>query len=729
MKLLKVFCLCLFIFGLNVAFARVDDYKAELQIIKDMINNGLESYKNGDPQSAKKTTETAYFQHFENIEGTLGRSSGGGRKAFLMEQKFNKLRGFYQAQGDMERTEALVAGLLFDLDEILPMLEGSVRVEAEASDINYDKAKAEKDSVAANAQRSAEADEMFAKFFGDSSSGDTQSSGSTDSADSSTQAQQPTQQAQSSTNTIGATSSAEYQQAAGLNPKLYFLYDKMSGQFDIAAMKFQKGDKEGAAELIAGQTGVLYTDYINTNLSKDAIQKNGGLIDGKPADQVIRGEMRTIGTDIKDGKIDEKALRERLATLQDQIFEALQTFQKPSGSLSQDNITAIIDGIKVEGYDETKMASKDYSKTADDIKISLNNILDDYPDKGSEALIDALQQTYLDIFEGSGMENKIGAVNSDLKLKIEAQFTQGVALIKAQAPKADLQACFDELNRLVTNSLEFIQDTSVWMLFISSLVIILREGMEALLIVIAVMSYLVQSGNQKRANIVYSSLGVGVFLSFVTAFAVYYFFKEYAGQFREILEGATMLIAVLLLLYVGFWLLTKANKWNDMIKGQAQEAISKGSASLLWWTVFLAVYREGAETVLFYQALLFDANTASGFNSVMAGLALGCVILVALYFGMKAGLVRIPIKLFFQVVSVVIFYLCFTFTGKGISELVMGKAITPTLLPKPYNFEPIEWLGLFPYYESIILQAIVVVLIIIGVVLTNRLTSHKGAKM
>lgn len=86
-----------------------------------------------------------------------------------------------------------------------------------------------------------------------------------------------------------------------------------------------------------------------------------------------------------------------------------------------------------------------------------------------------------------------------------------------------------------------------------------------------------------------------------------------------------MLIAVLLLFYVGFWLLSNAQnkKWTSFIKQGAIDAISNNSAKTLWITVFLAVYREGAETVLFYQALLFDTKTSTDFGAVFGGLGLG----------------------------------------------------------------------------------------------------------
>lgn len=704
MKIIRLLAiLALFI---SVSIAKSDDFENEAKLIKEVVNKSVEAYKNGDNLGAKKLAEDAYFQHFENIEGHIGRNMG--KKAFLMERKFNSLRKLYQNKADLERIEALIAGLYFDIDEVIPILNSGFRLKAEVGDTSYDKAKAEADSIKAEAQRSAEADAIFAALLGEDSAESVESN-----ADSS-EIKQGDSNAKDSTQseenlTIGASDSAEFQQASGINPKLYFLYENISAKFDIAAMRFQKGDFESAANLIED---AQFSDYRNTKL-EIAINKSTKL-GGK-----IQQNMRQMIREIREKKIDEKRLREEITDLSDEIFSAMLEIDESE-----------IANIKVEGFSE-EILIKDYSKVADDIKIALNNIVDSYnpnnPQKSSLALIDALQSVYLDIFEASGMESKIGAMDSDLKMKIEAQFTKGVALLKANAPKEDLQENFATLNSLIEKSLDFIQDSSVWFLFISALSIILREGLEAMLIIVAIVAYLIQSGNKERVNIVYSALGVGVFLSFVTAFAVYYLFREYAGQFRELLEGVTMLVAVALLLYVGFWLLSKAYKWNEFIRQNAKDAIAKGSYYALWWSVFLAVYREGAETVLFYQALLFDSKTSLDFSAVFGGLALGSVILIVLYFLIKKGAVKIPIKLFFQATSAIIFLMCFSFTGKGIGELIEGKVITPTLLP--YQFDAISMLGIFPYYESLIPQILIAVAIICGVVSTRKITQNKGLKM
>lgn len=674
-------------------FAKVDDYHSEGEYIKVTLSQSMQAYQNGNEQEAKRLAEKAYFQHFENIEGTIARNIG--KQAYFMEKKFNLLRNLYKNKADIERIEALVAGLVFDLEQVIPLLDSSMKLVAEVSDANYDKAAAEAASIEAEKQRSKEADEMFARLLGEVS--DANDIGESVNPPTAAIAKLPTQNAMQ-----------EIENASKIDAKLAFLYDEISAKFDIAALRLRNAQAEQAATVL--ETDVLFNSYRNTKLEV-VINK---FSDSKKA-QGWQVRLKEIIRKLKANGITEKELRTELTSLSDDLFALLLL-------IPNDEIGI----VQVEGFKQESLNVLDYNNVANDISIALNKIIQKYQQSPAELLIEELQGVYLDIFEASQMENKIGAVDSNLKLAIESKFTQGVALIKANASANELEANFIELNRLISRSVELIEDLSPTALIIASLVIILREGLEAMLIVLAIAAYLTQSGNANRINIVYSALGVGVFLSFVTAFVVHYFFAQFAGQFRELLEGLTMIVALFLLLYVGFWLLSKSYKWNSYIQSQAKEAMNKGSSRILWWTVFLAVYREGAETVLFYQALFFSANSTMGFWAVIGGLIAGSGILVVLYLLLKSGAIKIPIKLFFQVTSYLIFVMCFAFAGKAIAELIEGKLIMPTFVP--ISFEPIVWLGIYPYYETLMPQIFVVLVIAAGMALTHRLISQQKEK-
>ena len=204
-----------------------------------------------------------------------------------------------------------------------------------------------------------------------------------------------------------------------------------------------------------------------------------------------------------------------------------------------------------------------------------------------------------------------------------------------------------------------------------------------------------------------------------------------AAQSREILEGVVMLIAVFLLFYVGFWLLSNAGakKWSSYIQGQVEGSLSSGDSKTLWWTVFLAVYREGAETVLFYTALVLDAKSSSALSMVALGFVVGLVMLLVVYFVIKFFSLKIAIKPFFLITSAIIFYMSIVFVGKGIMELVEGKLFVPKIIE---GFPTITWLGVYPYYESLIPQALMILALVVGIFIMKKIQKtnlNKGEKV
>lgn len=678
-----LFLICILV---TSVIARDDvDYFKEKDLIIEKLDKGLEAYKKGDAATARQLASEAYFQHFENMEGPIGRNIG--KKGFFMERKFTNLRSYYGKGEKINKIEALIYGLKLDLEEVTPIIQDGFKIKAVASDPNYDKAKAEI-NARENLLKSCIEGEMM---FGSNESDARTKCEEQKAAEIALLAKEASGEVQKPVMQKEVFDSLEsLQAAASIDPRLQYVYDLLSEKFDEAMQYNKLGDYIKAADTIGSAREEI---YINTNIE---------ILINATKNINMRSKLRSFGSDIRSGKVSENDMREKSEELLNEIFEVMTEIDVSN-----------LDKLKLVGYvDETK--NVDYTQVATDIKIALTKIVQDYENVGEKASINSLQSVYLDIFEAKGMESKIGAIDSSVKLAIEEKFTKGTALIKSKASKEELEANFDELNKLIASQLDKISDTSVWFLFISSLTIILREGLEALIIVVAIISYIIQSGNKDRLNIAYSALGTGVVLSFITAFIVSYFISN-SGQSRELIEGVTMLIAVALLFYVGFWLLSNARnkKYASNLKEQAKMAITSGSAKTLWWTVFLAVFREGAETILFYQALLIDSGSSAGLGAVIGGLALGLVILVILYFLLKAGAIRIPIKQFFLLTSIVIFYMCFVFTGKGIMELVEGKVLTPHLISTP--FESITWLGLYPYYESLVLQAIILLLLIGGV--------------
>ena len=169
-------------------------------------------------------------------------------------------------------------------------------------------------------------------------------------------------------------------------------------------------------------------------------------------------------------------------------------------------------------------------------------------------------------------------------------------------------------------------------LFIQSFVIMLREGLEAILIVGALMTFLAKMGAADRRRHVNAGILAAIAASLLTAVALETVF-HLSPAHQEALEGCTMVVATLVLFYVSYWLLSKMEvvKWTHFVKSKVHDAVTSGSALALASAAFLAVYREGFETVLFYKALIISAGPAGGARPDRRRDAAGRRLLVGVY--------------------------------------------------------------------------------------------------
>lgn len=199
----------------------------------------------------------------------------------------------------------------------------------------------------------------------------------------------------------------------------------------------------------------------------------------------------------------------------------------------------------------------------------------------------------------------------------------------------------------------------------------------------------------------------------ICALALRFVFKI-SGAGQVLLEGITMLVAVAVLFSVSYWLLSKAEskKWKEYIEGKVQSSVSQGNAWALWSAVFLAVYREGAETVLFYQALISDQGTGA-LGMIGLGFAAGVVALAILFAAIRYGSARIPLKPLFLVTSLLLYYLAFVFAGESIKELQEAGVIGVSSVS---GVPVISFLGIYPTIQSLALQGILLMAALIGVV-------------
>ncbi|WP_295008085.1 FTR1 family protein [uncultured Dechloromonas sp.] len=326
--------------------------------------------------------------------------------------------------------------------------------------------------------------------------------------------------------------------------------------------------------------------------------------------------------------------------------------------------------------------------------------LQDYDPANRLATAGEFSSLYFEVFEGAGMELDLGLKSPGLKSEIEVLF--GVVNSKAMrgAPADDLGASWQQLRGKLQEAASLYDRTEAdgfMPAFLKSLVILLREGVEAMLIVGALAAYLRRAGGADRSWVLHAGVGLAVVLSLLTGWALTGALQV-AGASRGVLEGITMLLAAAMLFYVSFWLFSKreAERWQAWIAGQIESAVTQGSTLALGGAACLAVYREGAETVLFYQALL--AGEGSNGGAIAAGIGAAAVLLLAIYLALRHLSLRLPFHLFFTGTAVLLYGLAIVFMGQGITELQASGHLSTTHLPWAPH---ISWLGISPTLQGI----------------------------
>jgi high-affinity iron transporter len=355
----------------------------------------------------------------------------------------------------------------------------------------------------------------------------------------------------------------------------------------------------------------------------------------------------------------------------------------------------------------------DWDKAAMEARAALEGAVENYSDGKPDEAGRRVSNAYFDVFEGSGMEAAVAAkIGEERKTELEGLFSELRSAISNGAP---LSAVIEKKERLVG---ELKRDaatlggaSSPYASFFSSFIIIAREGFEAILIIGAIAAYLRKTGNAARVPVIYRGALLAVLASILTA-ALFSTVIKIGAQSMEALEGVTMLLATAVLFYVSWWLLSKSQleKWHGYIKERIEKGVSKGSLFALGATSFMVVYREGAETILFYSALLADASSSP--SAVAAGFLAGCLFLVVVFLAIRVFSIRIPLRPFFLATSLVLYYLAFRFSGMGVHELQEAGWIPATYMD---GLPGVPLFGFYPTWQGAALQGALGLLFIFAV--------------
>jgi high-affinity iron transporter len=319
---------------------------------------------------------------------------------------------------------------------------------------------------------------------------------------------------------------------------------------------------------------------------------------------------------------------------------------------------------------------------------------------------------YLDGFEIA--EPALAAKNNQLFNELEkgmgafrAIVNQG-QIAEAKAAEQKLQAMLSQAQDALVNATDDPLAT-----FLGAFTILLREGLEALLVIVAMVAFLKKAERRDVLKYVHAGWVVALAGGGVT-WAVATYVVDLSGASREMTEGFSAIFAAVVLLGVGIWMHQKsmAGRWQTYVKEKLSSALTGRSALMLFILSFVTVYREVFETVLFYAALWTGGN--GGY--MLLGMGAAIVILAVVAFVLLRTSTRLPIGQFFAASSALVALLAFVMVGKGVAALQKVGVFDIT----PITFPQIELLGIFPTTQTLIAQLLVLAVIVGSVVYNVR---------
>ena len=319
------------------------------------------------------------------------------------------------------------------------------------------------------------------------------------------------------------------------------------------------------------------------------------------------------------------------------------------------------------------------------------------------------RSAYLDSYEF--VEIPLRAIDPDFTLEVEYQFATLRNLIKQEAPQEEIQDVIIGIRRNLDESERIVSGIGTLapsIAFTSSFAIIFREGLESVLILGAITTYLEASRNNQFKKYIYYGV-VMAFAATAVTWIITSHIIEISGANRELIEAIAALSATAVLFYVCFWVLNKIEhkKWMEFVKAKVWQATATGSVMVFVMLSFFTVYREGFETVLFYQAM-------SGFAKYMEiyvglGFVVGMISLLGLYYVMRKLGRKLPLRALFGLTMGVGAYLSIAFLGNAIRELQIIEIVPYTgligIMPR-LDINLAMMTGIYPTLETIIAQVI-----------------------
>ena len=379
-----------------------------------------------------------------------------------------------------------------------------------------------------------------------------------------------------------------------------------------------------------------------------------------------------------------------------EVFANKET--KPMGSASEGEKQNVRDEIDV--IREQLMATEIFYELGD-----------------TQAAYASARSAYLDSYEY--VEIPLRAIAPDFTFEVEYQFATLRNQINDGASIEDISTTIISLERSLDESERLVSGTGTiapMIAFISSFSIIFREGLEAVLILGAIITYLEASRNHKFKKYVHYGIGLAIGATAVT-WVIASYIIEISGANRELIEAIAALSATAVLFYVSFWILNKIEhkRWMEFVKAKVFQASAAGGTSVFIMLSFFTVYREGFETVLFYQAMFSFAKYMEFY--VGLGFILGIVSLLGIYFGFRKLGKRLPLRALFGLTMGIGAYLSIAFLGNAIREFQVLDYIPYTsmlgTIPR-LDINVATMTGIYPTLETTVGQIVLLAVYLVA---------------
>ncbi len=386
-----------------------------------------------------------------------------------------------------------------------------------------------------------------------------------------------------------------------------------------------------------------------------------------------------------------------------------------------------------EAEDPAKAAVR---SNIDRIRMQLDETLRLHKEGNYDGALLTSRSAYLDSYES--VEIPLRPINPDFTLEMEIKFAELRNLVQAHAPYGQVESKVVEIRRGLDESERLVSGTGILaptIAFSTSFSIIFREGLESALIIGAILTYLEASRNNRFNKHVYYGIVIAIGATAVTWF-IAEFIIDISGASRELIEAIAGVSAVAVLFWVSFWVLNKieTKRWIEFVKAKVWKATTTGSIVVFVLLSFFTVYREGFETVLFYQAMLSFAKYMEWY--VVAGLVIGLAVIVGTAIVVRKLGRRLPLKVLFALTMGIGAYMSIAFMGNAIREFQeLGYISTTHLIgtvPR-LDINLAAMTGIHPTVETIVAQIILLAVYVAGslyilIILPRRQRLIEGAR-